>query len=254
MNPIASALALLRVCSVEPISHQLNTLSRGYPLQWISHLQRQQQLHIPGGISPLREFYLGNEECLYVFATMVLEQIRWKTRTGSEQEGYALFHAWCELGSSMNILDIPGTPDELRDFQQLYEWQHCYYSDVNHQIARSIGTFLIQRLPLAFRPFGWTTLFALLDARVRDALGFLHPPASVCSAVSESLHLYQRLTSQRPKIMLNDPTLDGRTWLLQEYSTFDPIDFLLLVLCFARSAPSVIPMREGEKVQETAFS
>lgn len=43
MNAFASALALLRVCSVQQLSLQLDALSDGYPLQWIARLQHQRQ-------------------------------------------------------------------------------------------------------------------------------------------------------------------------------------------------------------------
>ena len=59
MNAFASALALLRVCSVQQLSLQLDALSDGYPLQWIARLQHQRQVEPLLGVSPLRQVRLS---------------------------------------------------------------------------------------------------------------------------------------------------------------------------------------------------
>ena len=122
MHILASALALLRVCSIERLSVQLDVLSKGDPLQWITCLQQQRKQEPPLlGMSPLRQLRLSNEDCLYVFATLILEQFRWEPAPLCEQERLALFQAFRDLGQALNIHAIPCTIEALECFQHQYE-------------------------------------------------------------------------------------------------------------------------------------
>ncbi len=121
MNALGSALALLRVCSVQQLSLQLDVLSDGYPLQWIARLQHQWQVEPLLGVSPLRQLRLSNEDCLYVFATLMLEQFRWDPALLCEQDRLALFRAFRGIGYAMNIHDIPCTIEASECFQYQYE-------------------------------------------------------------------------------------------------------------------------------------
>jgi ER-bound oxygenase mpaB/B'/Rubber oxygenase, catalytic domain len=242
VNTLPSTLALLRVCSSGRIALQLDALSGGTPLQWIAHLQRQGTLQIPTGISPLRELRLENEDCLYVLSTMLLEQFRWNSTPSSEQERASIFQAWCDLGRSMNIADIPCTLEDMRSFCAIYECLNCYYTDCSRHVGRSTLDFLIGRLPLLLRPLGWAGIRALLPRRIRDALGLPHPPASWCEAFATHMQRYQHLKNRevRPGLSEHAQDMSSSEWLLTHCRSSDPVVFLLLALSFARYAPPIV--------------
>jgi hypothetical protein len=60
MYALSSVLTLLRVCSVERLSLQLDALSNGDLLHWIARLQQQRQGEPLPGVSPLRQLRLSN--------------------------------------------------------------------------------------------------------------------------------------------------------------------------------------------------
>ncbi|SRR6266849_343071 len=177
MYALASALALLRVCSVQRLSLQLDALSDGDPLRWIACLQQQRQVEPLLGVSPLRQLRLSNEDCVYVYATLMLEQFRWDPASLHEQERSALFRAFRDLGQALNIHAIPCTIEALECFQHQYEGQHCSYAACNERISQAIGDGLMGRLPCVLRPLGYVGISALLDEPAREALGLprLHP-------------------------------------------------------------------------------
>lgn len=243
MNAFASALALLRVCSAQPLSVQLDALSDGDPLPWIACLQQQQQGEPLLGVSPLRQLRLSNDDCLYVFATLLLEQFRWEPALQREQEQLALLRAFRDLGHAMNIQKIPCTIEALEGFQHQYEDQHCCYAACNDRLAQAIGDDLIRRLPGILRPLGSVGMSALLDERVRAALGLrrLHP--SFGSTVRWVITTYQHRTPRAVKqrtAFEQQATPDEQATLLFLERRSDPVNFLFCVLCFARYAPPIV--------------
>ncbi len=245
MYALPSALALLRVCSVQRLSQQLDALSSGNPLQWITCLQQQRQQDPLLGVSPLRQLRLSNEDCLYVFATLMLEQFRWGPASLREQERLALFRAFRDIGQALNIHAIPCTIEALECFQQQYEGQHCTYAACNERISRAIGDYLIRRLPSILRPLGYVGIGALLEERVRAALGL---PPWLDSTVRWVITTYQHRTLQaerRSNSLEQQATVCDHAALLFQERRSDPVEFLVWTLCCARAAPPVV-MNEPE--------
>jgi hypothetical protein len=248
MHAMASALALLRVCSIQRLSVQLDALSDGNPLQWIARLQQQRQVEPLLGVSPLRQLRLSNEDCLYVYASLILEQFRWDPASLRVQERSALFRAFRDIGQAMNIHAIPCTIEALECFQHQYEGQHCAYAACNERIARAIGDYLIRRLPGVLRPLGYAGISALLDEHVRAALGLprLHPwlDSTVRWVITTSQH--RTLRAERPSNPLEQQaTVCEHVTLLVQERRSDPVEFLVWTLCCARAAPPVV-MNEPE--------
>jgi hypothetical protein len=237
VNAFASALALLRVCSVQQFSLQLDALSDGCPLQWIARLQHQRQVEPLLGVSPLRQLRLSNEDCLYAYTTLMLEQFR------CEQDRLALFHAFHDIGHVMNIHDIPCTIEALECFQHQYEGQHCFYTACNERIARAIGDYLIRRLPIVLRPLGYVGISSLIDEHVREALGLPGLCASLRSKVRWVITTYQHRTSwaegQSISFECQDSACEYAMRLFRGCRS-DPVEFLLYALCFARAAPPIV--------------
>ncbi|GHO96480.1 hypothetical protein KSF_065280 [Reticulibacter mediterranei] len=248
MHGLASALALLRVCSIERLSVQLDVLSDGDPLQWITCLQQQRQREPLPGISPLRQLRLSNEDCLYVFATLILEQFRWEPAPRCEQERMALFLAFRDLGQALNIHAIPCTIEALECFQHQYEGQHCCYAACNERISRAIGDGLMGRLPWTLHPLGYVGISTLLDEHRRAALGLpcLHP--SWCSMVRWVITTYQhriaRTEQQSAPLGQHVLACDHARQIVEERRS-DPVEFLVWTLCSARFAPPIV-MNEPE--------
>lgn len=243
MNAFASALALLRVCSVQRLSLQLDALSAGNPLQLIARLQHHRQVEPLLGVSPLRQLRLSNEDCLYVFATLMLEQFRWDPALLCEQERVVLFRAFRDIGHAINIHAIPCTIEALECFQHQYEGQHCSYAACNGRIVRAIGDYLIHRLPAVLRPVEYLGISALLDEHVRAALGFprLHPSlrSTVRWVITTSRHQASRAQRQRTQLEQQATAYDHATRLFQERRS-DPVEFLVWTLCCARAAPPIV--------------
>jgi len=248
VNAFASALALLRVCSVQQFSLQLDALSDGYPLQWIARLQQQRQVEPLLGVSPLRQLRLSNNDCLYVYATLILEQLRWDAALLCEQDRLALFRAFRGIGYAMNIHAIPYTIKALECFQYQYEGRHCSYTACNECIARAIGDYLIRRLPIVLRPLGHVGISALLEEHVREALGLPRLHASLRSKVRWVITTYQHRTpwaeGQSISFECQDSACEYAMRLFQGCRS-DPVEFLLYALCFAHAAPPIV-MNEKE--------
>ncbi|HLZ56174.1 MAG TPA: hypothetical protein VKR06_04435 [Ktedonosporobacter sp.] len=243
MYALSWALTLLRVCSIERLSLQLDALCGGDPLQGIACLQHQRQEEPLLGVSPLRQLRLSNEDCLYVYATLMLEQFRWGPASLDKQERPAIFRAFRDLGQTLNIHAIPCTIEALEDFQHQYESQHCCYAACNERLSRVIGDGLMGRLPVLLRPLGYKGISALLDERVRAALGLgrLHPwwRSTVRWVMTTSQHRTLGAKRESTPLEQQTPVCDHARRLVQQCRS-DPVEFLVWTLCSARSAPPIV--------------
>jgi hypothetical protein len=243
MYALALALTLLRVCSVERLSLQLDALSGGDPLRWIARLQHQRQREPLLGVSPLRQLRLSNEDCLYVYATLMLEQFRWDIPPLREHERPAFCRAFRDLGQALNIHAIPCTIEALECFQHQYEGQHCCYAACNERISRAIGDGLMGHVPTFLRPLGYVGLVALLEEHVRAALGLrrLHPwlHSTVRQVITASRHPVLR-AERRSTLLEQQATVCQHARRLVQQHCSDPVEFLVWTLCSARAAPPVV--------------
>ena len=250
MHALAPALTLLQVCSIERLSSQLDALSNGDPLQWVARLQRrrQRQTEVLPGVSPLRQLRLSNEDCLYVYTTLMLEQFRWDVPPLREQERPAFCRALRDLGQALNIHAIPCTIEGLECFRRQYEGQHCSYATCNERVSRAIGDGLMDPLPTCLRSLGYVGLSVLLEEHIRAAIGLSHLHPWIGSTVRRVITTYRHRVLQAERLR----NLSGRqcdvvedaSRLVQQHRS-DPVEFLVWTLCSARAAPPVV-MNEPE--------
>jgi hypothetical protein len=159
-------------------------------------LRRLNQLH--------GRFAIANEDFLYVLSTFVFEPIRWIGRFGYrplvEAEQLGLFHYWREVGRRMNIQAIP---DDFAAFERSnveYERAHFRYSEANHRVAvASRDMFLSWFLPPPLRRWGEPVMYALMDDRLLEAVGFPKPPAATRRLVESVLKARARIVRRLPE-------------------------------------------------------
>lgn len=149
-------------------------------------------------------YTIPNEEFLYVLSTFIYEPIRWIARFGrrpnTEAEKLALFYYFRELGKRMGIRDIPEDYAAFEQFNIDYERAHFRYAESNRLIGEAtldllLGFVLPRRLRSLGRPF----VIAVMDAPLREAMGFRHPPAWLEGLVAGVLRLRARILSRLPE-------------------------------------------------------
>jgi hypothetical protein len=157
-------------------------------------LRRMNRLH--------GRFEIANEDFLYVLSTFVFEPIRWNARFGwrllVEQERLASFTFWRELGRRMGIKDLPSEYDELERFNVEYERANFRAADSNARVARASRAMFLAWFPGVPRRLGGHVISALLDDRLRQALGFSRPPRAVVRTVEGALRVRARVVAMLP--------------------------------------------------------
>jgi hypothetical protein len=154
-------------------------------------------------------FDVGNEDFLYVLSTFVYEPIRWNERFGwrrfVEQERLAWFHYWREVGKRMAIKDIPPTFDDFERYNVEYERENFRFTESNAQVARASRDMFLAWFPGLPKRVGAHAIAALMDDRLREALGFPRPPRALVHAVEGALRARARAAGllpprRRPKL------------------------------------------------------
>jgi hypothetical protein len=146
-------------------------------------IRRMNRLH--------RRFDIANEDFLYVLSTFVYEPIRWNERFGwrrmVEHELLAMFHYWREVGRRMAIQHIPATFEELERYNIEYERTNFRFAESNARVARASRDMFLAWFPGLPKRFGAHAMAALMDERLREAIGFPRPPRSIERAVEGAL-------------------------------------------------------------------
>jgi len=136
-------------------------------------------------------FEIANEDSLYVLSTFVFEPIRWNARFGwrplVEQERLAVFHFWREVGRRMAIRDIPERFEDFERYNVEYEGANFRYADSNRRVAQASRDMFLAWLPGVPNRLGTHAIAALMDDRLREALGFPRPPRALTRVVTAAL-------------------------------------------------------------------
>jgi hypothetical protein len=164
-------------------------------------IRRMNRLH--------RRFEIANEDFLYVLSTFVYEPIRWNARFGwralVEAEKLAAFHFWREVGKRMAIKQIPESYQELERYNVEYERRNFRYAESNARVARASRDMFLAWFPLVPKRLGAHAIAALMDERLRKAIGFPQPPRALVRAVEAALRARARAVAilpprRRPKL------------------------------------------------------
>ena len=157
-------------------------------------IRRMNRLH--------RRFEIANEDFLYVLSTFVYEPIRWNKRFGwrplFEAERLAAFHFWREVGRRMAIKQIPASYEELERYNVEYERENFRYADSNARVARASRDMFLAWFPMVPKRLGAHAMAALMDDRLREAIGFPPPPRPLVRAVEGALRARSRIVRALP--------------------------------------------------------
>jgi hypothetical protein len=149
-----------------------------------------------------RRFDIANEDFLYVLSTFVYEPIRWNERFGwrrfVEHERLAWFHYWREVGRRMAINEIPPTYGEFEQYNLEYERANFRFTDSNARVARASRDMFLAWFPGLPKRLGAHAIAALMDDRLREAIGFPRPPEALARAVEGSLRARARAVRLLP--------------------------------------------------------
>lgn len=126
-------------------------------------------------------FRIDNDSYLYVLSTFVFEPIRWMDKFGwrpfTLKEKEATFINYRELAKRMGIQDVPDTLEEFEVFNISYEKDHFKFDPANHLVGiKTLDLLLGFYLPSWLVPFSRPAAISLMDAPLRQAMGFKNPP------------------------------------------------------------------------------
>jgi hypothetical protein len=179
-----------------------------------------------------RRFEIANEDFLYVLSTFVLEPIRWNARFGwrplVEQERQAAFHFWRAIGERMAISEIPERYDELERFNEEYERTRFRYAESNARVADASRDMFLAWFPGVPKKLGAQAMAAVMDDRLREAIGFPRPSRAVVAAVESALRTRAAVVRllparRRPKLRTRLPRRTyPRGWRLAELGVLRP--------------------------------
>ncbi|WP_297758279.1 oxygenase MpaB family protein [uncultured Shimia sp.] len=160
-------------------------------------------------------YRISNTDMLYVLSTFICEPIRWLDRFGrrpmTNKEQLAWFRYYRGLGSRMGISALPDSLEDMVRFNVNYETERFRFSETNATVAQSTVNLLLSfYLPRPLIPLGRPVVHALLDAPLRESMGFQKPPSWLCRAVPTVLRLrafaLRRLPLRRkPRLLTQVP-------------------------------------------------
>ena len=115
-----------------------------------------------------------------------------------------MFHYWREVGRRMAIKDIPETFEELERYNVEYERANFRYAESNARVARASRDMFLAWFPGMPKRLGAQAIAALMDDRLREAIGFPRPPRAIvraveggCSAPARARCAYSRRGASR---------------------------------------------------------
>jgi hypothetical protein len=126
---------------------------------------------------------IANDDYLYVLATLVVVPTRWVARYGwrplTVQERHASYLFYRDLGRHMNITGIPDSYERLADFFDNYDRRYLVAHPAGPVLHAATRRLLADKFPRWTRPWALALADALLDTRLRAALGAAEPSAIV---------------------------------------------------------------------------
>src|SRR6266496_28636 len=132
---------------------------------------------------------IDNAEYLYVLGALLFAPIRWLERYGWRplccHERAAAYIFYRELGRRMGIKDIPASYEAFEAVFDAYERDRFAYSEAGWRLMRASREAFVGYFPAVLAPFAGAYTDALLDERLREAVGVSRPPL----LVRISLHL-----------------------------------------------------------------
>ncbi|KAL4933088.1 uncharacterized protein BDV17DRAFT_287444 [Aspergillus undulatus] len=130
---------------------------------------------------------ITNEEMIHTMSLNVLGPLKWidrfEWRPLLEVERVAVFLYWKEVAMRMGMVDVPETLDELGKWTAKYEKTEMAFAESNVKCLEATMDLYLRPLPRWMKGFGGQIVAALLEERVRAALGMEDPPKWVIGLV-----------------------------------------------------------------------
>jgi hypothetical protein len=149
-----------------------------------------------------RRYAISNEDYLYVLGTLVFVPTRWLERYGwrpiCPQERTATYLFYRELGHRMGIRDIPPSYQALERWFEAFERGHFGVTPASQRLWQASRDLLVGRFPAPLGPVAGALADALLDDRLRQAVGIGRPPWPIRAALHLVLKTRAQLLRLRP--------------------------------------------------------
>ncbi|KAK9763543.1 hypothetical protein K7432_009672 [Basidiobolus ranarum] len=159
------------------------TSVKGHESRASEALNRMNQIH--------SNYRISNEDYLYTLTVFVCEPIRWidrfEWRPTTSNEKQAIFLLWRDIGARMGIQDIPDSYEGMFQFNTEYEERHMVFHPVNHKVAIATRDLFVSKIPRILHPFSHSAVYALMDDRLRIAMGFEKPSAWLIRSIEAAM-------------------------------------------------------------------
>jgi hypothetical protein len=163
-----------------------------------------------------RRYAISNDDFLYVLGALVFVPTRWLDRYGwrpvSRHERTATYLFYRELGRRMGIRDIPGSYEAFEGWFDAFERAHLQVTPASRRLWQASRELLAGRFPDPLGPLAGTLADALLDDRLRRAVGIRTPPWPIRAGLHLTLRARTRLLRRRPARRQPIEEADGRKY------------------------------------------
>jgi uncharacterized protein (DUF2236 family) len=155
---------------------------------------------------------ISNDDFLYVLATFVVMPVRWISKYGwrpySRHEVRATVNNFRHMGRLMGLKAIPETYEEFSSYLDDYERKYYAYNEPSRRVADATIAVFQGWFPGFARTLARSSLIAMLDHPLRQALGLSRSPRVLEVAADRGLRaraLLVRLMPARPDFLPKKP-------------------------------------------------
>ncbi|KAI8136657.1 hypothetical protein BJV82DRAFT_661786 [Fennellomyces sp. T-0311] len=179
-------------------------------------IEKQRQRPIDA-ITRLNEIHgkypILNGDYLYTLSLFITQPIKWIDKYGYRKlepiEKNALFRIWYDIGTRMNIKDIPTTLEAMFEFHDNYARDNVKYAPTNWKVAKPTVDHLLSIYPKFAESMALGVIPAILDPI--DVKGFgLNPPKPltlklVVNALHTSAYIIRHFKLPRFSFVMRTP-------------------------------------------------
>jgi hypothetical protein len=139
-------------------------------------------------------YKISNDDMIYTMSLFVLEPIRWVKKYGwrehTKEEKEIILKKHNLLAEKMGIRDFPETLEAWERFREDHEAKFMVYVKSNELVAKGTVDLFINRFPAFARSSVKAVMLALLDDRLRVAMGYERQPQWLINAADTALRFH----------------------------------------------------------------
>lgn len=131
-------------------------------------------------LNQLHGFYqIPNDEFLYTLSTFIfdvvlfIDQYGWRKLTDIEKQ--SLYYTYRDMGTLMNIKNIPPSYEAFWEWRCQYEQENQAFTEENHLVAEGLFRGAKEMVPWIIRPLVKPFVFSLESERFAELLGYKRP-------------------------------------------------------------------------------